>query len=55
MLNTAFAFDPIMRFFKRDIDFSIHTIVNDNFFIDIFFDLQENSNKKEEGSYEDFF
>lgn len=41
MMNTGFVFDPVVRFYKRDIDFSTYASVNDKFFIDIFFDIPE--------------
>lgn len=47
MMNTGFVFDPIVRFYKRDIDFSMHTTVNDNFFIDFFFEISDEKGKKE--------
>lgn len=47
MMNTGFVFDPIVRFYKRDIDFSMHTTVNDNFFIDFFFEISDAKGKKE--------
>ncbi len=48
MMNTGFMFDNVVRFYKRDLDFSANTFVNENFFIDIFFDLSQ-SNEKTSG------
>ena len=49
MMSTGFVFDNVMRFYKRDIDFSSHSNVDDNFFIDIFFDVS--SDGKNSGIY----
>ena len=53
-MNTGFVFDNVVRFYKRDIDFSAQTFVNENFFIDIFFDFSQ-SNEKTSGILINFY
>lgn len=38
MFNINFAFDNVIRFFKRDIDLAANVEVSENFFIDIIID-----------------
>jgi hypothetical protein len=49
-MNTGFVFDPVMRFYKKDIDFSSYASVDEKFFVDIFFDLSQ-SNEKPTGNF----
>ena len=35
MFNTKFAYDPVIRFYKKELDFSECVNVSDKFFIDI--------------------
>eukprot|EP01016_Furgasonia_blochmanni_P006113 TRINITY_DN12438_c0_g1_i15.p1 TRINITY_DN12438_c0_g1~~TRINITY_DN12438_c0_g1_i15.p1 ORF type:complete len:284 (-),score=46.56 TRINITY_DN12438_c0_g1_i15:67-918(-) len=43
MINTGFVFDNIVRYYKRDVDFSPGVSVSDQFFIDIIFTVVQDT------------
>eukprot|EP01017_Pseudomicrothorax_dubius_P050467 TRINITY_DN9569_c0_g2_i1.p1 TRINITY_DN9569_c0_g2~~TRINITY_DN9569_c0_g2_i1.p1 ORF type:complete len:153 (+),score=54.93 TRINITY_DN9569_c0_g2_i1:428-886(+) len=47
MANTGFFFDNVLRFYKRDIDFSPDVGVSDQFYLDIYFKVTEEHVGKE--------
>jgi len=41
MIHTGFVFDNVIRLYKKDIDFSGSTSIEEDFFIDLFFTLND--------------